>query len=364
MAEPQLHAYVNQYLPQLHLARTAQDVLQEFIDIDVTSDDLVRILKNNPSYQHFFEKYVNKKSPPKAESAPAATENKEGAKKEEIVSTPTHRLIALLGMIGSRNFILALRLAKASTGFFPVTAEGSMDFKPTDHLRYCMEMEELALRNNIEYGETLFAAAHLYDWLNALAKKGNYKKLEPFIQQSWKHARNTAIVAHALGKRVKNLSFQKYAGAAGLLHNGGKILIALATAEGADGAASYLSELEKAEKQSWKFTSEQEILREKALYSVQYEELSAMILLQYRVFKDLERSIRYHNEPYFLKSVDKNSYQLACTINLASLMAKSWKTPADDKDPLLKEWSKPWTKDLKLQTKDLIEVMKWSMTLK
>lgn len=363
MAELQLHAYVNQYLPQLYLARTAQDVLQEFIDIDVTSDDLVRILRNNPSYQMFFEKYVNKKSPQKNQ---IATDPKDGShKKEAGISTPTHRLIALLGMIGSRNFILALRLAKASTGSFPATAEGSIDFKPSDHLRYCLDMEEMALRNNIEYGETLFAAAYLYDWLTAIAKKGNYKRLEPFMQQSWKQSRNTAMIAHALGKKVKNLSFQKYAGAAGLMHNIGKILLAIATSEGASsGGANYLNELEKADKQGWKWNGEQGIVMEKSLYGIQYEELSAMALLQFRVFKDLERSIRYHNEPFFLKTVDKNSYQLACIINLASLMAKSWKAPADEKDPVIAEWTKPWTKDLKLQTKDLISTMKWAMTLK
>jgi len=362
MSELNLHAYVQKYIYPLNLGKTAHDVLQEFIDIDVTSEDLVRILKNNPSYQHYFEKFVNQQAPKSQEEAANETNPADSGKKS-VKTTPTHRLIALLGMIGSRNFLLALRLAKATSGNFPISPEGNIDFKPSDYLKLSSEVEDLCLNNNIEYAETWFASAYLVDWLLVIAKQNNnYKKIEPFFQQVWKHSRNTAAVAYALGQKIPNFNFHKYAASAGMLHNVGKILLALETLESTD--ASYLVNREKADKQNLHFPRECEIVLERSAYGISYEELSSLTVLSFRVFKDLDKSIRYHNEPYYLKTMDKQSYLLACLINLASAMAKSWKTPVDEKDPVLQEWKRPWLKDLKLNTKDVIECMQWAMSLK
>lgn len=367
MADLPLHGYVQNQLRHLKLGKTAQDVLQEFIDIDATTDDIARILKNNPGQLQIFERFVNetaKKGPTDAQNeAPAKDASGKEEKKAPANLPPTFRLIALVGLIGSRNFILALRLLKLASGTYPPPSEENMNFKPSDYLKYSYEVEELCQRNRINYGETWFAGAYLFDWLNTMAKRTpHYKKLEPFMQQTWKQARSTAIIAHSLAEKVPNFSLFKYAGAAGMICHAGKVLLALETLEGNE--TNYLAEREKLAKLDWKPLLEAELLLERDQYGITHEELSAFITLYFRIFKDLEKAVRYRSEPFYLKKIDKNSYLLACILNLATNMARTWKTPVDDKDPIMAEWRKPWLKDLKLTSKNIIDTMKWSMNLK
>jgi len=119
------------FLP-LRLGPTARDTLQEFVDIDVTAEDLVRILHRNHAYGDLFARFVNQKTQPrraKEQTKPGSTE----APKPPVPDSPTHRLINLLGMIGSRNLILALRMHKALEGRFPISEEGAVELKASDY---------------------------------------------------------------------------------------------------------------------------------------------------------------------------------------------------------------------------------------
>ncbi|NUM88976.1 MAG: hypothetical protein HUU37_07215, partial [Bdellovibrionales bacterium] len=132
MPEPRVHSLLQDCLRPLKLKPTARDTLQEFIDIDVTADDLVQILNRNLAYRDMFERFVQKRIKPAAG----------GDKKDAQEPSPTHRLVSLLGMIGSRNFILALRMSRLHTGHFPVKDDGSVDLKAGDFLKRASDIEE------------------------------------------------------------------------------------------------------------------------------------------------------------------------------------------------------------------------------
>jgi hypothetical protein len=75
-------------------------------------------------------------------------------------------------------------------------------------------------------------------------------------------------------------------------------------------------------------------------------------------------ALQYQLEPYYLKPIDKNLYLLASALQLAAHMGAVWRIPVDDKDPLMRQWKRPWVKDLHLNEKKLGDIMKRVMALK
>jgi hypothetical protein len=329
----------------LKLGPTARDTLQEFIDIDVSADDLVRILNRNQAYRDLFSRFVNKKT---------GKQPKEGEAEKE--GSPTHRLIALLGMIGSRNLILSLRMHRNAEGKFPIDAEGNVDLKAAEYLNRAMEIEESFVRNKLEYSETAFAAASYYDWfLRTQAKHPTFKKQEPYLQEIWKRGQRAGLIAYLLAQKVVG-STPKFAIAAGMLSQVGRLHMALRF------GADYSDFETKIDAQ--KLNHVARLLQERDRFGLAHEEMASYSLFFYDVFQELEPCIRFYREPYCLKGGDHGQYTMALVLSLADSMARSWKIPVDEKDPTLAEWAAPWTKELRLRPQALIECMRLAMNIK
>lgn len=327
----------------LRLGPTARDTLQEFIDIDVSADDLVRILNRNQAYRDLFSRFVNQKT---------GRTPKEGEEAEE---SPTHRLISLLGMIGSRNLILSLRMHRNAEGSFPVDGEGGVNIKAGDYLKRAMDFEELFTRNKLEYSETAFAVGAYYDWFfRVKAKDKSFKKQEGFLQETWKRAQKTAVVAYFLAQKVPACP-HKYALAAGALSQAGRLQMALRFPDYAEFETKFDEQ---------KLGHVARLILERDKYKVAQEELGSYSLFFYDVFLPVEPAVRFFREPYCLKGGDHGQYTLALVVSLAESMARSWKIPNDEKDPVFQEWASPWSRELRLKAPVLIEVMKKALALK
>jgi hypothetical protein len=331
------------FLP-LKIGKTVRDTLQEFLDIDVTAEDLVRILRKNQAYRELFGRFVNQKTKSATEGTDAIP-----------IPTPTHRLIGLLGMIGSRNLIVALRMHKQLEGTFPISKEGNVDIQATQYLKHAMEIEEVFLRGKLEYSETAYAAGVYFDWLeNFFARHPQKKILEPYAKEVWNRAYRTGVLAYHLAKQVKGMS-PKWALAAGFLLHGGKLYLACSSPEYAewDKAATHpkLNLLGKK-------------ILEKERFGWNFEEVSAHSLFYFDVFANLREAIAIFREPYLAKGKDPYVYKFAALLYLAEAMAESWKIPANEKDPVIQSWAHPSLKQLQLNPPKLIHVMKSAMTLK
>jgi hypothetical protein len=332
------------FLP-LRLGPTAGATLQEFVDIDVSAEDLVRILRGNQAYKDLFARFVNQKTQPTKEA-------EEGKNKP---SSPTHRLIGLLGMIGSRNLILALRMHKALHGTFPTAQDGSLDLNTPEYLKRALEAEELFLRAKLDYSETAFAAACYFDWLFLyLAQHPDAKRLLPYCEQVWKRALRTGLIAYFLAREVKSLS-PKQSLAAGFLVHGGKLLLAARIPD-------YPEAEGKADEAA--VTPLLRLLEERDRWGASQEEAGAHSLRYFDLFLPLAPAIRFFREPYALKGKDSVQYDLASLLYLADAMARSWKIPADEKDPVIQEWAHPSLKHLKIPASKLIATMKSAMTVR
>ncbi len=343
------------FLP-LRLGRTARETLQEFIDIDVGAGDLVRILNENQAYRDLFFRFVSQKTA-KVEKAPASADGTASAAPEEPPS-PTHRLISLLGMLGSRNLILALRIHRLTEGRFPILEDGKIELTASEYLKYALEAEESFQRNGLEYSETAYAVGVYFDLCTRLyGKNGGLKKLEPYFERTWKRAYRTGLIAYFLAEKLVGFT-PKYALAAGMLCHAGKLHMAVWNQESA--YAEFEEKLDEAKE----IPAIGRVLLERDKFGYLAEEAGSHTLRYFDVFKLLVPSVRYYREPYCLKGVDANNHKLSVLLWLSDAMARSWKIPADEKDPVFADWTYPGLGSLKIRKALLMEVMKRAMTMK
>lgn len=336
----------DQFLP-LRIGGTVRETLQEFVDIDVTAGDLVRILRKNQAYRELFSRFVNQKN-----KSVDNSDAKEGAPPP----IPTHRLIGLLGMIGSRNLIIALRMHKQLEGSFPITEEGNVDLQVGHYLKRATDIEEIFLKSKLEYSEVAYSAGVYFDWIQGiLSKHPQFKKtLEPYCQDVWNQAYRTGLISYFLAKTVSGVS-PKFALAAGFLLHGGKLFLAAAYPE--------YPEWEKAANNP-KLSPHGKKVLELERFAWNFEEVSAHSLFYFDLYRSLREVVAISREPFLAKGKDPQLYKFASLLYLAQAMASSWKIPANEKDPLFQEWAHPSLKQLKLSPTKLIQCMKQAMTLK
>jgi HD-like signal output (HDOD) protein len=193
--------------------------------------------------------------------------------------------------------------------------------------------------------------------LRLYRKDKNSKELEPYLLRVWQRAQRTGLLAYFLAERVPGSS-PRSALAAGMLAHAGKLHLATWLQErdyasfemGLDGNA----ELPPLARQ----------ILERDKFGVTQETVGAHTLRYFDTFKSLIPAVQNFREPYCLKGVDSAGHGLAVILWLADAMARSWKTPTDEKDPVFTEWSYPALLQLKIRRSMLIEVMKKAMTLK
>jgi hypothetical protein len=214
-----LFSETERFLP-LKLGRTAHDTLQEFIDIDVSAGDLVRILNENQAYRDLFFRFVSQKTA-KPEKP------KEGEDKKKEPPSPTHRLVNLLGMLGSRNLVMALRIHRLADGRFPIKEDGKIDINAGDYLKRALEGEDSFQRNGLEYSETAYAAGVYFDLCrHVFEKSGDFKRLQPYFDRCWKRAFRTGVLAYLLAEKLAGFT-PKYALAGGMMAHAGKVSLAV-----------------------------------------------------------------------------------------------------------------------------------------
>lgn len=343
----------------MRLGRTARETLQEFIDIDVSASDLERILNENQVYRDLFFRFVNQKTakPVKVKAAPKEGEAPAKPEKEEPQS-PTHRLISLLGMLGSRNLILALRIHRLAAGRFPINEEGVVEIQASDYLKMALEAEDLFLRNKLEYSETAYAAGVYYDLCRRIYDKNdNLKKLDEYFKKTWQRAIRVGTLAYFLAERVDGYT-PKTALAAGMLSQAGKLHLAVWLQE------DNYAEFEEGLNANQEIPQIGRMLLERDKFGINNEEVAAHTLRYFDVFKGLASAIDNFREPYCLKGSDPSNHGLSILLWLADSMARTWKLPVDEKDPVFNQWTYPGLGALRIRKSMLIEVMKRAMTLK
>lgn len=322
--------FVNELAPRIALRGLSQTILEAFATPDVKAEKIVQALKQNPYYLQFFERVLKFRS-----------------KRKEFASLDSG--VVLLGMQNSRNLILALQSYRSSHLTHPeLDASGDTKFDPTQKLYFALKCEEwmnsIPLKERPITPDVAFAAGMIFDMLHWIAEdwmtpllsskdrdsdefKEHHRRFRAYIQQVFTHSLQTAAIGFELSKRVPDFTFRKLVIPACLLHDIGKVAMAMID-------PSYVKFQDGLKKLS--VGRPLRFFAENQQYGVNHAILSVMACHGFKVFRPFERAILHHHHPHLLKA-EKNHFLLASILSVASNMASRFR-PVIAGDALVQEW--------------------------
>lgn len=301
---------------RLYLPKTSRRILKKFSDIDVKVSDIVEALEENAYLKHYFTRYV------------AALTKEEGPIQLESA-------ILRFGMQNTRNLLCALQLMRHVKSSHPVLdAAGKPSIQPKDTLRFAIQVEELLSGKKEAYPDTAFAAGVVFDVLRAVAVESmsSPKSVVEFIENSFKHGLRTARLGYEISRTLPAFESSKYVFAACLLHDAGKCALAVLD-------PAYVDFVELCLEKGLKRPLRQ--LIEKRRYGYSHEVYSFLCAHYFPIFDVVKEAILFHHEPQLLATRNREQYNLASLICLATKMAEDFSAPASVGDPALEKWLGP-----------------------
>jgi HD-like signal output (HDOD) protein len=310
---------------------TSRKLLEEFVDIDVNTDSVSRIVQRNQYVEHLLLHEIQ------------TLRMKE--------STPTLKAaIALLGMARVRDFVNALQMVRMVGKRHPkIGKDGRYDFKPTEMLKYALRTEEFMNIRRMQYADTGYAAGMMFDLMVKIGQEFFQapKAFSEYVDEVYKHSLRSAMVGVELAKTVKNLGFAKFVFSACLLHDIGKLAMELMFPPGAPNSfQSFRAEVAKKQ-----LSREMIHFVESARFGLTHEYYGSQMAYFFHFFRGIEKAILFHHDPYLIRTSNRELYTLSALMALASNVASHLKPPKDQNDPLYKAWFPPELRDFKLEHK-------------
>jgi len=326
---PRIYArFVEEMAPKLLIRPTSFSILHAFSNIDVTAQKIAQALRADPYYQHYFRRTIEAK-----------------ARRRELPSLEA--AVILLGMQHSRNLIVALQAWRSVTGrhpdFNPKTGEPQL--KPREALEFALQVEELLADTRGSYSDTAYAAALLYDILFMMTEgMGDGRvRVQQYLKETFRHGLKSAKIATELSLHLPDFSFKKYIFSACILHDIGKVAMAILE-------PTYLDWLEMIKKHELPRSLRH--YAERIRFGLTHAEFSGMICHASKVFRPIEKSVLHHHDPQRMKAY-KNTYDLACLVSLSSNMATQFRKVNGPEDPVIAAWRGPELKDFKLSNQNI-----------
>lgn len=321
----------------LKLPGTSRRVLEEFVDLDVNAEAIGKVIQRNQYFEYWLLNEI--KSLGLKENTPKLT-----------------AAIALLGMQRTRDFVCALQILRMVGRRHPeMTGDGKLNFKPADFLKYALKTEEFLSIRRMPYGDTAYAAGLMFDVMSAVARElfEAPKPFEEYLGEVYKHGLKSARIGTEIAKNFKSFSYTKYVFAGCLIHDIGKLAMDLMFGAGPTSYATFRADVEK-RPTSRHVRHSVEATR----FGLTHEYYSAQMAHYFGMFREIEKAILFHHEPYILKTVNKELYTFASIIALASNMTNNFRVPKDVNDPIYASWFTPELKDFKIDPKILQTVAK------
>lgn len=328
-ATPMFKEFIEKVCPRIHLARTSRAILDAFASPDVTAEKVAQCIRGNPYFEYQFLQIVQNLT--KREELPKL----EGA-------------IVMLGMQNARNTLLGLQLHRSVRGLHPEwDKDGKLKMQPKDLVQFAVKTELHLDLIKDPYADIGYAAGLLFDVLLALSNEiavGDKKKTAAYIGSLFEHGLRAAKIANLLSQRLPDFSFRKYAFAAGLLHDCGKAVLAMLHPQ-------YLTFTEECQKRE--IPRGLRLLAEQSTFGMSHALLSGICCHYFSVFRQINKALIYHHDPYLLRP-QRNLYQLASVVCLATNAANHIKRVEKADDPVLALWRSPEVRDFKIDNRDLM----------
>lgn len=315
-----------------------REILAKFVDIDVTADAVTKEISKDYKILELLTTQIK-------------------ALKPDTGFNPSpNAAVAMLGMQNVRNFICLLQIYFMFNGKYPDRdAQGKLAISASDYLKHAIKTEEFAQLKNLPFSDAAFVAGLLFDVLSetGTTKFGLQKSFQEYVAEIYKHGLRSAVIGLQIAKALKYDQALKLVFVGCLLHDLGKLALEIMYPPGSP--KSYQDFRKEIAKKQYKRHVIH--LLETKQYGLTHEYYSSQILSYSKIFKDIERAILFHHEPYLICSENRDIYQFASIVALATNMATNAKAPKDTNDPVYSLWLTPELKDLKITKKTLMIIM-------
>jgi HD-like signal output (HDOD) protein len=326
------HEFYTKLAMPLKLPPTSRKILSEFVDIDVNSEKVSKIIQENQYVEYILMQQVKSLS-----------------LKEGVPSLKA--AIVLLGMQGVRNFVCAMRMVRLGRSHITIAENGKLDFKPSDHLKYALKAEEYVSSRRLPYGDTAYAAGMMFDLVVSIGHQifKAEKDFDEYVAEVFKQSLKGARVGVEITKSLKGFGYSKYVFGACMIRDIGKLAMYLLHTK------AYKDFLKALEKKPLPRVFRH--VAEAKLFGMTHEYYGAQMAHSFDLFQNVERAVLFHHDPYLIKSGNKELYTLTMLLSLSSNVAGNFRTPKDLKDPIFASWLTPEVKDFKIEPKLLMDMM-------
>ncbi|MEK6705852.1 MAG: HDOD domain-containing protein [Bdellovibrionota bacterium] len=322
--------FFDKIVPKLTLPSTSRAILEAFSNIDVTAERVGNVLQNNAYYEYTFFRFL------------------ESLLKEQRTMS-LEKGIVLVGMQNARNLIIAVQMYRSITGKHPGwDKDQKLVIVPKEILKYAIKTEEFITSSKGQYSDTAYAAGLVFDFLAFIASgiEGLKSRLLDYIELVYKHSLRSAVVAVEVVNTLPNFGFHKYLFSSCLLHDVGKIVMAILD-------ENYLGFIAEQRKHECPRAVRQFI--EKEAFGLEHQIFSGLICHYLGVFRPVEKAVTFHHNPFLLRR--SNSFQLASMVCLATNIANNFKKTDKADDPVLKAWKGIELRDFNIDLRSVMAVI-------
>jgi len=312
-----LHQLFEDYLLPLDMGHTSKAFLKEFFQPDTSVGTLGEIIYKNQCYRHHFVRIANEL---KSKSKWGKDEpKKEGEETFEINQQEVERIVGWFGKLGSRNYLLDLRILRSIEDGFPTTKEGELKTDPAKNLLHAIKAEEFCESKRMAHPEHAYLGGLLWDWLFRVSaiKNPAHKEFQTALPNIWKNALCQAVISHQLGQKIDNLPFNEFLFSASLGLSAGKLLMSILFQSNSPSWKDHSASME-----AFPFVLDPylETRIEKKKFGFSHNEIASLIFRFFTPMNPIEKAIFYYPEPHYLKTTAAKLYPLSVIMGLSYIL--------------------------------------------
>ena len=306
------------YLTPIVPPKTLLLSLEYLSNPNTRPQDIVSILSQNQAYVHLILNYSL------IQSKVTEWEQTEKCSPTEMIV----RLAGIFGKSGTRSLVSFIGMSRTNQNVLKKKGERLKGI-PQDKIKYALLAADVAEELGRGSVSEAFCAGLLYDWLFGILSAAKMTSdTKNYIDKIWKEALRSASLASSLGGSIKDLGFERYLFASGLILPIGKILM----------DQIYPKELGD---RSWSMflnycdfmipnRSIAIHLIEKRKFEICHWELSALLTRFFKILEPIEKALYFYKEPFSVKQESHDLCKLSCVLYLTD-----WQSgPEKDRPPL------------------------------
>lgn len=321
-----LSALNRDYLQPMAPGGTIGRFLEASLDPDSRAPRLASIIEGNPLYSHSLQKLDILQD--------QIRKWREESPEDRETGRLTRYIVVLLGPVLTLDAMLAIWLERHSPQGLPRKPQAAPHvLTPRARLRYALLAREYCEGNDLPDPRLAYLAGLAYDRISLLidCRAGAARSERNYLEETWNEAIRASRIAHELAAIPTHLLLSRHAFAACLLAYLGKVLMALSF-PGSAGGPGWKDFLRHCASHGAMAETAWSLLEPRA-FAFTHSEAAALCALRMPWLAPAAGAIRFHREPYLLRSSDPEGFGLGAVLCAAVTLAA-----ARPLSPRQREW--------------------------